>query len=116
MNTYVLVAIIAIAAGVVVGSGIMYFIKAPTATKIQMIKNFLLYAVAQAEAALGSGTGQLKLAFVYNQFVEKLPQLAKLISFEKFSKLVDEVLDEFEEILKDNEAIKEIIKGEDING
>ena len=45
------------------------------------MKNWLLYAVAAAEKALGSGTGELKLRQVYDAFLIKFPIISKLMSF-----------------------------------
>ena len=74
-----------------------------------IIKEWLLYAVTLAEKELGSETGQVKLRFVYDMFIAKFPYLVKVISFEKFSQLVDEVLEQFEEMLNKNEKIKKYI-------
>lgn len=112
MNTNILIAIIFLAIGGVGGFYISKFIKAPKSEKIAIIKNWLLYAVALAENELGAGTGKLKLAKVYNQFVAECAELANYISFEDFSKLVDEVLTEFKEILNTNEQIETIINGD----
>lgn len=112
MNIYVLIAIIFLAIGGVGGFYIAKFIKAPKSEKISIIKNWLLYAIALAENELGAGTGKLKLAKVYNKFVTECAELANYVSFEDFSKLVDEVLAEFKEILNTNETIETIINGE----
>ena len=109
MNTYILIAIIAVAAGAVVGLAIANFIKLPANGKINIIKNWLLYAIAEAEKDLGSGTGKLKLAQVYNRFVTECPQLANLITYQKFTELVDEVLADFKNILNSNKAIEAVI-------
>jgi len=68
------------------------FMKLSRDEKINNIKEWLKYAVTIAEKELGKGTGQLKLRYVYNMFVEKFPKLTNLISFELFSAMVDEAL------------------------
>lgn len=74
----------------------------------QKVKNWLVYAVTLAESELGSGTGQLKLRSVYNMFVLRFPKLSMIITFARFSDLVDGALDVMREMLK-NERISNII-------
>lgn len=68
------------------------FMKLSRDEKINNIKEWLKYAVTIAEKELGKGTGQLKLRYVYNMFVERFPKLTNLITFELFSAMVDEAL------------------------
>lgn len=91
------------------GCGMFFgkFIKKSKAQKIQMVKDWLLYAVAIAERELGSGTGRIKLGQVYEQFLLVFPQLQRLISFDTFAKLVDDVLVEFGELIEENVVIAE---------
>ena len=74
----------------------------------QKVKNWLVWAVSVAESELGSGTGQLKLRSVYNMFVQRFPNLSLIISFNRFSELVDGALDIMREMLK-NDKIANII-------
>ena len=93
------------------------WLKQPTSDQLKNVKEWLLYAVAKAERELGSGTGQLKLRYVYNMFVEKFPAIAIFITFEDFSEMVDEALDKFNELLKENTAINdyyEIVREDEI--
>ena len=106
-NWYVI--LIAIAAIAVVIYLIYHFFKLPRESQIAKIKEWLLFAVTEAEKELGSGTGQLKLRYVYDMFVAKFPYLVKFISFEYFSELVDEVLVKFKEMFNKNKAIKQYI-------
>lgn len=92
--------------------GFYIFINKPTDEQIKKVKQWLLFAVAQAEKELGSGTGQLKLRFVYDMFLIKFPYLSRFISFEMFSKLVDEALDRFEELIRSNEKIQNYVQQE----
>lgn len=89
---------------------IMSFFTLPTDTQIQKVRQWLLYAVALAEKELGSGTGQLKLRYVYDLFLTKFPSLSKMVSFELFSSLVDEVLVEFNHLISTNNNIKTLIE------
>lgn len=75
------------------------------------MREWLLYAVTEAERELGGGTGKLKLRQVYDLFVTRFPWLAKIVSFETFSGLVDDALDEMREMLKNNNAVKELVEG-----
>lgn len=104
---YVIVGILALL--VAAGMGIYHFFNLASGEQIKKVKEWLLYAVTLAEKQLGSETGQIKLRFVYDMFIAKFPYLVKVISFEKFSRLVDEVLDQFEEMLSENEKIKEYV-------
>lgn len=97
-----------------IGAGICYFILSMTSLPVEertsIIKNWLLYAVAAAEKEFGSGTGKLKFAKVYNEFIEKFPEFAVLVSYEEFSKLVDEALSQLKDMLKNNK-INQYIEG-----
>lgn len=56
------------------------------------VKEWLLWAVTEAENYLGSGTGKLKLRYVYDKCVEKFPAVKYLLPFHIFSAWVDEAL------------------------
>ena len=68
-------------------------------------KEWLLGAVTEAEKELGSKTGKLKLRFVYDLFIAKFPIFSKLISFQGFSDMVDDVLVEMRKIINTNTAV-----------
>lgn len=78
---------------------------------LNKIKQWLLWAVTEAEKEFGSGTGKLKLAKVYDMFVERFPKLQAIVPFTVFSKLVDEALELMQAMLENNK-IKEIVEGE----
>lgn len=84
--------------------------KKPGNEQLEQVKQWLIYAVAKAEAELGSGTGQLKLRYVYDQFIKKFPAIAIFISFEDFSNMVDAALEELEKMMKENKEIGMLIK------
>ena len=97
---------------IVVGGYIAYtFINLPTNSQISKVKEWLLYAVTEAEKELGSGTGQIKLRYVYDMFIAKFPYLVKTISFEAFSLLVDEVLENFRNLLNANTDLQNYVNG-----
>jgi hypothetical protein len=71
---------------------------------------WLVFAVTEAEKALGSGTGQLKLRYVYDLFAGKFPVLSRFLSFEVFSDWVDIALDEMRVLLA-NKNVKSYVEG-----
>ena len=109
-NWMLLVALVAVL--VSTGISIYSFYKKPTTEQLQSVKEWLLFAVTEAEKKLGGGTGQLKLRFVYDMFVEKFPYTSDLISFETFSDLVDEALERMKAMLETNKAVETYVKGE----
>ena len=100
----VLIGIVAVVAFAAIQ--IYKYIKLPTSEQIEKVQQWLLYAVIQAEKALGGGTGQVKLRYVYDMFVGRFPVVAKIISFETFSIMVDEALEKFREMLSSNKKIE----------
>lgn len=111
-NWYMFVA--GAAAAGVIGVVAGRFLNLPTSAQIDKVKEWLLWAVTQAEKELGGGTGQLKLRQVYDLFVQRFPAVAKMISFDTFSLWVDEALDDMREMLKQNKAVKELVEGDSI--
>lgn len=86
------------------------FSKLSKQEQIDKIKEWLLWAVTEAEKKFGAGTGQLKLSYVYSLFIDKFPN--STISFELFSKLVDEVLDKFRLLLSQNSNINQYVQSD----
>ena len=76
---------------------------------LRRVKEWLKYAVSLAEKELGSGTGQLKLRKVYDDFITKYPWISLMISFETFSTLVDEALVWLRTQINDNKNIKNYV-------
>lgn len=76
---------------------------------IKGFKNWLVWAVSEAEKVLGSGTGQLKLRYVYDTAVLRFPVMAKLMPFSVFTKLVDAALVTMREMIEKNKSIAEVI-------
>jgi LPS O-antigen subunit length determinant protein (WzzB/FepE family) len=112
LASYWFIIVIAIAIGAVIGVAVYNFVNKPTNEQLAKIKEWLLYAVTEAEKELGSGTGQIKLRYVYDKFVTKFSYLAKIVSFDTFSTLVDEALDKFKTMLESNDDLNNYIKGE----
>jgi len=82
------------------------------ALQFKSFKQWLLYTVCEAEEFLGSGSGQLKLQYVYNLAVEsKFGFITKIITFGMFSKFVDAALEKMEVMIANSDAIAKILKG-----
>lgn len=102
-NWYIILA--CVATGFVCGIAVYHFIKQPRAEQLKKVRKWMLWAVIEAEKALGSGTGQLKLRKVYDLFVVRFAWLAKIITFDRFSDMVKDALAEMQELLENNEAV-----------
>ena len=107
---WLLIVVVAVLA--VAGYAVYVFVKMPSNSQITKVKEWLLWAVTEAERELGSGTGQLKLRYVYDMFIVKFPAIAKVISFEAFSLMVDEVLEKFRDLLDKNQSLQNYITGD----
>ena len=94
----------------VIGFGIYQFIKLEKAKQLEIVKEWLLLAVVEAEKKLGGGTGQIKLRYVYDMFIEKFKFLALMITFEQFSIMVDMALDKMRLMLSSNEKLKDYVE------
>ncbi len=81
------------------------------AQKIEAIKEWLKYAVTVTEKALGSNTGKLKLQMIWSMATAQFPFITKVITFEQFSKMVDDALDWMKEQLEANPNIKAVVTG-----
>lgn len=108
-NFSIIMAIAVVLAVAVVGA--VRFYKSGTEKQLTKVREWLLYAVSLAEKELGGGTGKLKLRYVYDMFVVKFPWLAKVISFERFSTIVDESLEEMNKMLATNDAVANFVVG-----
>ena len=104
-------ALVGIGAVIAVAAILIYnFFKQPKSKQLQKVQEWLLWAVIQAERTLGSGTGILKLRFVYDMFLGRFPAIARFITFEKFSELVDKALDKMREILSQNKQLEAYVE------
>lgn len=59
---------------------------------------------------MGGGTGEIKLRYVYDKFLIIFPKISLFISFELFKTLVDEALSKAEELLQENEKLKNYVE------
>jgi flagellar basal body-associated protein FliL len=108
MNPQIIVVIFIVAAAA--AGGVYYFVKSPKEKRIANIKEWLKYAVVEAEKALGSGTGQLKLRMVYDMAIKQFPWVVNLVPFETFSSWVDESLGWMNKQLETNKAAQEYVE------
>ena len=102
---------IACACGIIIGYYAKNFFNNSKENQIAIVKQWLLFAVAQAEKELGSKTGDLKLAKVYNEFVNELPVAAKVINYDEFKELVDFALKQLNIIMTNSKEITNYVKG-----
>lgn len=108
----IIIAILLICFSIIILNGIITFKNRSKEDQFTMINEWLLNAVTQAEKLFGSGTGQLKLSYVYDLFLQRFPQLKSIISFDTFSSLVDNSLDQLKTLIKENKNIEKYIKEE----
>ena len=78
--------------------------------QMEIVQEWLLLAVVKAEKELGGGTGQLKLRFVYDLFIDKFKILSYIISFQQFSLLVEVALITMKEMIDSNKKIEQYIE------
>lgn len=78
--------------------------------KVKTVKQWLKYAVAEAEQYFGSKTGKLKLQYVYNCFAERFKVVSSFVTFGVFSKWVDTALETLNGWLETNDNIAAIIE------
>lgn len=106
MANNIIIALIVIAA---ICLFIVWFIKLGKEKQLKVITEWLLLAVIKAEKELGDGTGQVKLRFVYDLFIDKFRFASMFISFNQFSILVDSALEIMKEMISNNNQVKNYI-------
>lgn len=101
---------------ILIGGAILFivnFCKAGQAQQMQMISEWLLLAVVQAEKELGGKTGEIKLRYVYDKFLQRFGKIAMFITFEQFSEMVDVALDRMRILLSSNVVLAHYVKGDE---
>ena len=81
--------------------------------RFSSFRNWLVFAVSEAEKALGGGTGKLKLRYAYNIAIKYFPTLTKMIPFSLFSVMVDNALETMRAMIDTNKAISDVIHNKD---
>ena len=105
INDIIIILIVAILICILVAG----FLKLGKDKQIKIINEWLLLAVIKAEKELGDGTGQVKLRYVYDLFIDKFRFASTFISFNQFSTLVDAALVIMREMVSNNDQIKNYI-------
>ena len=104
MNPQVIILIAAIAVAIIVTI---------LALRFSSFRNWLVFAVSEAEKVLGGGTGKLKLRYAYNIAIKYFPTLTKMIPFSLFSAMVDKALETMRIMIDTNKAISNVINNKD---
>lgn len=88
-------------------------IRQPRQAQVSKVKEWLIWACVEAERTLQSGTGQLKLREVWNLFcaVPAFNWVAKIITFETFSRWVSDALVEVKQMIVSNDSLADYIYG-----
>ena len=108
-NWYLLVSLVALLFSI--ASLVLGFSQKPTSEQLLALSEWLKYAVVEAEKALGTGTGQLKLRFVWNMAIERFDWIEKVVPFERFSYYVDLALVWMRRQLERNTNISTYVEG-----
>lgn len=111
-NWYIFVGMFSL---VFVGFWIAYrFLGMPTEKQKEKVREWLKWACVEAEKALQSGTGQIKLRKVYDKFcaIPAFTWVARLISFTQFSVWVSDALFEVKKMLINNRNLAEYVYGD----
>lgn len=88
------------------------FIKSPSKSQFEKLRRWLLAVVIEAERALGSGAGELKLSLAYGMFSKRYKWLSLILPYSVFKLLVEEALETMRELLEKEEAIKKYVNNE----
>ena len=105
IENWMLIAVVALL--LFVGAVMLFnFLLLPSNKQQEKMKKWMLWAVVEAEQYLKSGTGRLKLAYVYDLFKQRFPIFSTFMPYLTFEKLVDEALNEMRHLASTNEKIK----------
>jgi hypothetical protein len=114
-NWYIVVGALAVIG--CASAAIYKFIGLPNDKQKEKIKEWLVWACVEAEKALQSGTGQLKLREVWNKFcqIPAFSAIAKIITFDEFSAWVTDALKTAKEMLVKNKNLAAYVYGDSAN-
>lgn len=73
------------------------------ALRFASFRNWLVYAVSEAEKCLGAKTGRLKIRYAYDLALKKFPTFTKVIPWRVFSWLIDKALVIMRDMLNNKE-------------
>lgn len=77
--------------------------------RIMGLKQWLVWAVTEAEKEFGGGTGRLKLKYVYDLAVERFGWIATLLPYNLFENMVDSALVKMRNMIETNDKINNIV-------
>jgi len=106
-NWYLYIATISVV--ILAAMTIHQFLRKPTIEQYNQVKEWILYAVIEAEKTLGSKTGQIKLRMVWDMFLERFPHISPFVTFDMFSGWVDVALIKMREMIQSNKAVSDYI-------
>lgn len=106
-NWYLYIATISVV--ILAAMTIHQFLRKPTIEQYNQVKEWILYAVIEAEKTLGSKTGQIKLRMVWDMFLERFPHISPFVTFDMFSGWVDVALIKMREMIQTNKAVSDYI-------
>ena len=110
VNNWALIVVLLVAVIAAIAIVVKFF-KLPKGQQMEKVREWLKFAVVKAEQEFKEPkTGALKLRNVYDWFVSRFPFMSMIISFNEFSKLVDEALVWMNEQLETNKNIEAVIK------
>lgn len=97
--------------GLIIALSIADFFTRSKEDRIEILINWAKKEVYEAEEFFGSGTGQLKLAAVYNIAIKQFPWLGKLLTYDEFNeKVVKPALKWLNEQIDKNMNIKQLLE------
>ena len=103
--------VVIIAAATVIFVFVRRFCELPTNEQAYRVKQWLLWAVIQAEREFKGGTGAIKLRCAYDMFIKAFPSIAPLVTFDLFKIWVDEALEQMKHLMETNKKISDYIEG-----
>lgn len=109
-NNYI--AILFVVAVTVAAVFIIYrFLRMPSEKQKKKVQEWLVWACIEAEKALQSGTGKLKLREVWNMFVSvpAFKFVANIITFDLFEKWVSDALIAAKQMIINNPVLAEYV-------
>lgn len=110
MNNILLIVIILLLI-FAIAYAVMKFFKLTPKQQLSAIQGCLLYLVIEAEKILKSKTGQAKKSLVLNWLTEKFPFISLFLDEGIFDELLNDTLDEFREMLEENDMLYEYVYG-----
>lgn len=107
---YWMLIIATISVVIIAGLTIYQFFKKPTEEQFAQVKEWLLLAVVEAEKELGGKTGQIKLRYVWDMFLQRFPHISIFVTFEMFSSWVDDALVKMRKMIESNKAVADYVE------